>query len=112
MAIATNQITTVYPMDSVVTEVDSDGLPLYDRAYNASDLRTFMSLFVTDGVSDLCTYLYCCVVSACRADGVEFGMGLTEFADNLSPADLQAWSTALADADGGAGEDADSEKKA
>ena len=52
MAIATNQITTVYPMDSVVTEVDSDGLPLYDRAYNASDLRTFMSLFVTDGVSD------------------------------------------------------------
>lgn len=66
---------------------------------------------MTDGVSDLCTYLYCCVVSACRADGVEFGMGLTEFADNLSPADLQAWSTALADADGGAGEDADSEKK-
>lgn len=50
MAIAVNQITTVYPMDSVVTEVDSDGLPLYDRAYNASDLRTFMSLFVTDGV--------------------------------------------------------------
>lgn len=50
MAIATNQITTVYPMDSVVTEVDSDGLPIYDRAYNASDLRTFMSLFVTDGV--------------------------------------------------------------
>lgn len=50
MAIATNQITTVYPMDSVVTGVDTDGLPLYDRAYNASDLRTFMSLFVTDGV--------------------------------------------------------------
>ena len=50
MAIAVNQITTVYPMDSVVTGVDDDGLPLYDRAYNASDLRTFMSLFVTDGV--------------------------------------------------------------
>ena len=39
---------------------------------------------MTDGVSDLCTYLYCCVVSACMADGVEFGMGLTEFADNLA----------------------------
>ena len=50
MAIATNQITNVYPMDSVVTGVDDDGLPTYDRAYNASDLRTFMSLFVTDGV--------------------------------------------------------------
>lgn len=50
MAIAVNQITTVYPMDSVITGVDSDGLPLYDRAYNAGDIRTFMSLFVTDGV--------------------------------------------------------------
>lgn len=50
MTIATNQITNVYPMDSVVTGVDDDGLPTYDRAYNASDLRTFMSLFVTDGV--------------------------------------------------------------
>ena len=50
MAIAVNQITTVYPMDSVVTGVDTDGLPLYDRAYNAGDIRTFMSLFVTDGV--------------------------------------------------------------
>lgn len=67
---------------------------------------------MTDGVSDLCTYLYCCVVSACMADGVEFGMGLTEFADNLSPADLQAWAATLTGEGDGAGENTDSEKKA
>lgn len=50
MAVQTNRILTVYPMDSDVTEFDSDGLPVYDRGYNASDLRTFMRLSVTDGV--------------------------------------------------------------
>ena len=67
---------------------------------------------MTGGVSDLCTYLYCCVVSACMADGVECGMGLDEFADNLSPADLQAWAEALADEGDGEGEAPGSEKKA
>lgn len=50
MAVQTNRILTVYPMDSDVIEFDSDGLPVYDRGYNASDLRTFMRLSVTDGV--------------------------------------------------------------
>lgn len=50
MAVKTVPITTVYPMDSNITETDEDGLPVYDRAYNASDLRKFMSLSVSDGV--------------------------------------------------------------
>ena len=50
MAVRTVSITGVYPMDSKVVELDDDGLPVYDRAYNASDLRKFMSLSVTDGV--------------------------------------------------------------
>ena len=50
MAVQTNRILTVYPMDSDVTKFDTDGLPVYDRGYNASDLRTFMRLSVTDGV--------------------------------------------------------------
>lgn len=49
MAIQTNSIKTVYPMDSGKPTFQ-DGLPVYDRAYNASDLRTFMALSVTDGV--------------------------------------------------------------
>lgn len=50
MAPSVKSIKTAYPMDSVVTETAGDGLPVYDRAYNASDLRSVMRLFLTDGV--------------------------------------------------------------
>ncbi len=57
--------------------------------------------------SDLCTYLYCCVASACAADKVAFGMSLIEFADALAPEQMQAWTTALA----GSGESGEGEEK-
>ena len=50
MAIRSESLTAVYPMDSVVTDTDVDGLPLYDRAYAAADLRDVMGRFLTDGV--------------------------------------------------------------
>lgn len=31
------------------------------------------------------TLLYCCVCSACSSDGIDFGMTLEEFADELTP---------------------------
>lgn len=34
-------------------------------------------------------FLWCCTASACNADGVEFGMGLEDFADRLDPTQLQ-----------------------
>lgn len=49
MAITTTSIKTVYPMDSGEPTFQG-GKPVYDRKYNASDLRTFMALAVTDGV--------------------------------------------------------------
>lgn len=42
-------IKTVYPMDSIMT-VGEDGLPVYDRAYNADDVAEVMGAFLTDGV--------------------------------------------------------------
>ena len=45
--------------------------------------------------TDLCTYLYCCVVSACAADKVNFDMSLMEFADALNPDDMNAWSAQM-----------------
>lgn len=36
-------------------------------------------------VSDLVTFLWCCMASASKADGVEFGMSLLDFADRLEP---------------------------
>ena len=45
--------------------------------------------------SDLCTYLYCCVASACAADKIEFNYSLLEFADAMSPEDMQQWAEGL-----------------
>lgn len=56
-------------------------------------------------LSDACVLLWCCVVSASAADGVEFGYSLTDFADRLSPDDLTEWvarnSAAPGEAEGG-----------
>lgn len=52
MNLNTLSVTRAYPLDSA-DPVDFDeatGLPLYDRAYNASDLRRVMALILTDGV--------------------------------------------------------------
>lgn len=46
---------------------------------------------MTDGVSDMCTFLWCCVVSSCKADGIPFDMELMDFADSLSQDDLNEW---------------------
>lgn len=47
------------------------------------------------GFSDLCTYLYCCVASACAADKVAFNMTLIEFADALTPDDMGKWAAEM-----------------
>lgn len=48
-------------------------------------------------VSLTCAFLYCCVVSACKCDGVEFDMPLMEFADHVSLADLNSWQNQIRD---------------
>lgn len=45
--------------------------------------------------SDICTYLWCCVVSACKHDGIDFGLSLMDFADSISPDDMAAWNDAI-----------------
>lgn len=57
-------------------------------------------------LSDLCVFLWCCLVSACKADDVEFGMSLMDFADSVSPDDLSAWAEATSGK-----EEEDEEKK-
>lgn len=50
MALLTHSYTLVVPMDSAELSVDSDGLPVYDRPYNASDIRSMLTRMMTDGV--------------------------------------------------------------
>ncbi len=60
--------------------------------------------------TDLCTYLWCCVVSGAKREGKEFTLSLMDFADSLTPEEMETWNAAVtADASGATG--ADSEKK-
>ena len=58
--------------------------------------ETGKEITATDGgLSDMCTYLWCCVASACRVDGIPFDMPLLDFADSISPEDMKAWTDAV-----------------
>ncbi len=63
--------------------------------------------------SDLCTYLWCCVKSASKADGLDFSLSLMDFADSITPEDALAWSEATKEQSGVAsdGERGSAEKK-
>lgn len=39
--------------------------------------------------------MWCCVVSACRAEGVEFDVDFERFCDMVTPQDLNRWNEAL-----------------
>ena len=45
--------------------------------------------------TDLCTYLWCCVVSASKREGKPFDLSLMDFADSLSPEDMAEWNKAI-----------------
>lgn len=60
--------------------------------------------------SDLCTYLWCCVASAAKREGLQFDMSLMDFADSLTPEDMTQWSEAIKD-DAGPDADTSGEKK-
>lgn len=52
-----------------------------------------------DSVSDMAILIWCCVVSACNADGVEFGLSAEDFADRIDPEEMKAFgATMTADA--------------
>lgn len=47
-------------------------------------------------LSELCTYLWCCVVSGSKREGKNFDMSLMDFADAVTPEDMAAWKDAIA----------------
>lgn len=65
-----------------------------------------------DDVSDMCTLLWCCIVSACKHDGVGFDLSLMDFADGMAIEDVVAAAAALnAPANGSEEADGDEQKK-
>ena len=46
-------------------------------------------------LTELCTYLWCCIVAGSKREGKEFGLTLMEFADAVTPDDMSEWSEAI-----------------
>lgn len=53
----------------------------------------------TDDPDESVTFMYCCVASACAAEGVEFDIDADLFADLLRPADIGTFYAAMTRAD-------------
>lgn len=66
---------------------------------------------ISNSLSDMCAYLYCCTASACKKDGVEFGLSLMDFADSIAPDDLTQWAETVSDTADQTQESEGSEKK-
>ena len=49
----------------------------------------------TDSITDLVTYLWCCITSACKHDGIDFDMTLMDFADCISDEDMAKWASTV-----------------
>ena len=50
---------------------------------------------ITNDLTDLLTFLYCCTASASAADGLDFDLSLEAFADRITPDELNAWTAAM-----------------
>lgn len=96
-------------MGKKIIEIDGKKYPCYStmgamlryRQETGSEVDTMR------GLSEMLTYLWCCVVSACKREGVSFDMSLMDFADAVNVSDMQSWiddmSEAVTEDDGNAG---------
>ena len=50
---------------------------------------------ITNDLTDLLTFLYCCTASASAADGIDFDLTLDDFADRITPDELNMWTAAM-----------------
>lgn len=59
-------------------------------------------------ISDLCTFLWCCIVSAAKREGKQFNYSLLDFADSVDPDEMKKWTEVIA---AEAGESDETEEK-
>lgn len=63
---------------------------------------------ITDGaLSDMVIFLWCCIRSACRREGIAFDYKVEDFADRMTFEDVVAWAAAIGNsaADDAAGDE-------
>lgn len=54
----------------------------------------------TNSFTELCTYLWCCIKSACARERKQFDLSLLDFADSIDPDDMNAWAASMQDENG------------
>lgn len=45
--------------------------------------------------TELCTYLWCCTRSACNREKISFEFDLMDFADSISPEQMNGWAASI-----------------
>jgi len=65
---------------------------------NASDGKTYPCRVTLGAMRrfDLAVFIWCCCMSACKADGVEFSVSLDDFCDLVDISTLSAFNEAIA----------------
>lgn len=93
-------------MRKIEVEIDGRKYPCYQTMGALLDFKRETGREATeiksDALSDMVTLIWCCVRSASRREGVEFGLTLEGFADRMTLEDVMAWAAALDEASGGA----------
>ncbi len=64
-----------------------------------------------NGITDMITFLWCCVWAACATDGVEFNYDLDQFSGFLDGSVFSDWMKYLSDANDGENSNKQSKKK-
>lgn len=75
--------------------VNGEAFPCYQTAGAMLRFKDLTGKEVSEikprDISDLVKFIWCCVVSACSREKREFPLSLMEFADSLTPGQMQAW---------------------
>ncbi|MDE5976680.1 MAG: hypothetical protein K2G69_09040 [Muribaculaceae bacterium] len=62
-------------------------------------------------ISGMIKFLWCCVVSACCREKMEFPLTLMEFADSIGPDELKEWQDAIQEGSAEVADDVEGQKK-
>ena len=59
------------------------------------NLQKDVSDMDANNIEELLMFMWCCVVAACKADGVEFDVDFETFCCLITPDDVSAWNAAM-----------------
>lgn len=82
--------------NKLTVEIDGKSYPCYQTmgALMILEQETGKNASECVSLSDQIVFLWACCKSACRRENVEFPYTIEDFADNLTPDDLVAWTNA------------------